>query len=134
MPLSRSRAMVPPTCSVKMATSFKPRVLRAVHIEVGGDSNAIVGDLEDDVAASRSQGDFDAPLSAIRKGVLERIGHQLIDDQPARIAASTARGMSSGRVSRVIPSSGFTPWPWQTGVSRARRCSRRSRSGERSRD
>ena len=75
---------MPPTCSVKMATSFKPRVLALWNIEVGGDSNTVVGDLENDVAPSGTQGHFDLPLSAIRKGVFERIGDQFIDDQSAR--------------------------------------------------
>ena len=83
---------MPPTCSVKMATSFRPSVLAVVEIEVGGESNTVVGDLENHVAPSGTQGDFDLSLSAIRKGVFERIGDQFIDDQPARDRGVHAEG------------------------------------------
>jgi len=71
---------------------FQTQSARAVDVEVGGDSNTVVGDLEDDVAPCRSEGDFDPSLSAIRKGVFERIGDQFIDDQPARDRSVDAEG------------------------------------------
>ncbi len=45
VPPSRVRSIVPPTCSVKMATSLNPSG-RGSEVEVGRESDAVVGDLE----------------------------------------------------------------------------------------
>lgn len=71
---------------------FQPQSARAVDIEIGGDSNAVVGDLENDVASGGTQGHFDLPLPAVREGVFERIGDQFIDDQSARDRGVDAEG------------------------------------------
>ena len=50
---------------------FQTQSARAVDIEVGGNSNTVVGDLENDVAPGGTEGHFDPTLSAPRKSVLE---------------------------------------------------------------
>ena len=59
---------------------------------MGRKPNTVVGDLENHIGPGGTQGDLDLSLAATRKCVLQRIGDQLIDDQPARDRGVHAEG------------------------------------------